>query len=330
MRTHSHALLLGIVALLAVGCAGRTVLRAYVPVPPQLAVRVFPEVVVVSGRTPDEIGLADAIAIHLARSGRGRIERVRSHEIELRRASGGFGPATAVLAIETHVQERAPRESSRYGASCWTEQCLADQRPSVEATLRLRVSEARSARVLQEVELRERDDSSDPDRRHALALARLRARAIAALEPTQVAVMLPLQDVDDPQVRSAIGWLRDGQARRARRALDRVARHASFSERSPAEQARILFDLGQALRLEARGHERIAPPELDAAERAIRRAVMLDPCSTYLEAMTQVASEREAEQRMRDIDAATHANFALAMPSDVPAPPPGYGYAMAP
>ena len=48
-----------------------------------------------------------------------------------------------------------------------------------------------------------------------------------------------------------------------------------------------------------------------------------------LDAVTQVGAEREVEERMRQIDDATHANFALALPADVPHPPPGYGYATA-
>lgn len=320
-----------LVLLLAAGCAPGTAVRVNVPVPPRLAVRVFPEVIVVSGRTPDEVGLADGIVAHLARSGRGRIERVSTQELALRQASGAFGPATAILAIEARVQERLAQPTQDRGSAwCRTERCWGDAIVVVDATLRLRLSEARSGRVLQEIELRERDGSADASRRRGRALDRLRAGAIAALDPTQVAVTLFLVDVDDPEVRAAVALLRDGEPRRARRTLDRVVRHASFAERAPSERARVLFDLGQALRLEARDDARNAAHVLDAAERILRRAALLDPGRLYLDAVTQVVTEREAEQRMRDIDDATHANFAVALPAEVPRPPLGYGYATAP
>ena len=291
MSTRSPALWVLAFVLVAAGCARSTAVRVTVPVPARLAVRVFPEVLVVSGRTPDEVGLADAMATHLARAGRGRIERLSTQDLELRRASGAFGPATAILAIEARVQERLARQpGERVASGCRTEACWNDEILVVEATLRLRVSEARSGRVLQEIELRARDASIDESRRRVRVLERLRAGAIATLDPTQVAITLVLQDVDDPRVRSAIALLRGGDPRRARRALDGVVRHASFSERSTAEQARILFDLGQALRLEAREGPRLAAAAFEAAERILRRAASLAPCSVYLDAVTQVAA----------------------------------------
>ena len=49
----------------------------------------------------------------------------------------------------------------------------------------------------------------------------------------------------------------------------------------------------------------------EAAERILRRAASLAPCSVYLDAVAQVANEREVEERMRQIDDATHAGWSV-------------------
>jgi hypothetical protein len=300
---------------------------------PRLAIRVFPEIVVVSGGVPLELGVADALAAHLARNGRARVLRVDRAQLELRHASGTFGPATAILSVEARIDERIQSTWDRRPRSeCPTDGGMSgtlDATLAVDASVRLRVTEARTTRVLQELELREREVCGDPETRRARAVARVRARALEVVDATQAAAAIALEDVDHPDVRLAIVWAREGRAHRARLALEAIANEESFHGRGEDERARILFDLGQALRLEARTGERMGVAELAAADRALRAALALERRTPYYEAVAEVAVELAAAERMREFDEATSTNFAMALPHDLPSPPPGYGYAMA-
>ena len=57
-----------VIALCAAGCGGSLQLRARVETPPELPLRVFPEVAVVHGTAPEDYEVAEALARHLASS----------------------------------------------------------------------------------------------------------------------------------------------------------------------------------------------------------------------------------------------------------------------
>ncbi|MDQ3036258.1 MAG: hypothetical protein M3Y87_27910, partial [Myxococcota bacterium] len=73
-----------------VGCGGTLQVAALVPVPPELPVRVFPELAIVHGTTPDDLDVADALARHLGASSAGtRVEHLDQDALDARRASFG-------------------------------------------------------------------------------------------------------------------------------------------------------------------------------------------------------------------------------------------------
>lgn len=307
-------------------------LRATVEVPPELPVRVFPEVVVVPGTAPEDLEVADALARHLAASAGLRVVRLDEEALERRRASGTLGPASAVLRVDTHVLETTRAGfASRPETVCTTWGCSTVRRtvmedlPVVVGRVALRVHEARSDRLLQELRVEERDEGADPLSMRMRIVDRLRQRVIGAVDSGERSLDLELVDVDDSEVRAALEALRAGHCHEARVALERVVERESFESLPADVRARVLFDLGQARRLDARAAtEEQAEAVLREAEETIRESIRLHPDAVFARALAQLAEERAARERMRAHRAATSHNYALDRAPPVPDAPPGY------
>lgn len=320
-RSLTTVFALGAIATAALtGCGGGLQVRALVPVPPDLPVRVFPELAVVYGTAPDDLAVSDALARHLAASSDGaRVAHLDEHALDARRANGRFGPASAVLRVDTRVLETTrpafvthpETVCTAYGCQTYRRTTVED-RPVVVATVVLRVFEGRSDRLLQELRLEEREEGSDALSMRLRVLTRLRERVISSVDPGQRQVRIELLDVDDGEVRAALEALRGGHVLEARAALERITEREGFERRPAAVRARVLFDLGQARRLDAR----VVPPDLEEArlaeaEATIRLALRTHPEAVYARALDQIEEERTARARMRaHADATTH-NFAL-------------------
>lgn len=307
--------------------------RAEVPLPPEVPVRAFPEIVVVVEGHGESAEIADALARHLAASARSsRIERL--DEIALGNRS--LGPAAIVIRIDVRVLESLrPTWVTRPQTVCGPWGCTTQDRTTmsdvavVDAEVVLEVSEGRSGRVLQELRLREREENADVIGMRLRAIARLRARVIAAVEPRSIVLDVEFEPVDDAEVRAALEAIRAGHPGQARRALERVLEHDGFASRDVEERAKILFDLGQARRLEARAEASLSAQEraqrIEEAAGAIRAAIRLDPRAPYARALEQIEAEREAAERMRALEEAALHNFALDRGEPtVPAPPSAY------
>lgn len=344
MRIARHALAL-VFALGLGACAGRMHVDAVVSLPPELPLRAFPEIIVMIDGLRDEHDIAEGVAAHLTASATGsRVLRLDEDQLHALRERGQLGPAAVILRVRTRVIESTrPSWIVRPETVCGPWGCRTEQRrllidiPVIEAIALLRVHEGRTGRMLQELPLRERDDGNDPLGMRLRAMMRLRARAIAALDPGQVRVSIELEPVDDDAVRAALEAIRTGHPAEARQALERIATHDGFESRAVDDRARILFDLGQARRLEARAAHALTEAEREArlveAERSIRGAIHLRPREVYARALAQIAEERQARERMRALEEAASHNFALAAGTGgeaVPAPPPSYEGATAP
>ncbi|AKF06515.1 hypothetical protein [Sandaracinus amylolyticus] len=335
---HSDVIV-AIVALLTCGCGGSLQVRATVETPPELPIRVFPEVAIVHGTAPEDFDVADALAHHLAASARDglRVEHVDEDGLERRRANGSFGPASAIIRVDTHVVETArPSFLSRPDTVCTTWGCntvrrsVVEDLPVVVGRVMLRVSEARTDRLLQELTIEEREEGSDPLSMRMRIVERLRRRVIGAVDPGERQLDVELVDVDDAEVRAALQAVREGHPREALATLERVVSRRTFEQRSDEQRARVMFDLGQARRLAARASgEPDVDSRLEVAERTIRDALMLHPEATFARALTQLREERAARERMRAHRAAASHNFALDRGPAVPPAPPGYS-ALAP
>lgn len=335
-----------LVALSVAACGSGLRVSVVVPVPPDLPVRAFPEIIVILEGLPEEIEVAEAIAAHLAASaGSSRIERLDEARLAMRRAQGALGPASIVLHVEVRMVESLRSSwTTRPETVCGPWGCATQQRtvmidvPQIDATAVLHVSEARSGQPLQDLPLREHDESGDAIGMRMRALMRLRERAIAAIDPGRVVLAIELAPVDDAAVRAALDAIRGGHPGEARRALERIAARDDFGARRAEDRAKILFDLGQARRLEARTGEGLGEVEREArlgeSEEAIRGAIRIDPQPIYARALAQIDEERQAAARMRTLEEAASHNFALQRggssggelpPESVPEPPPGYG-----
>lgn len=320
-------------------CGGSMQVGAMVQVPPELAVRVFPEVAVVPGGAPEDLEVADALADHLALAAPGdaarggaRVSRIDEAGLDRRRANGRFGPACAVLRVETRVIETSrPTFVSQPETVCTAWGCQTYRRtvmqdlPVVMGTVVLRVFEARTDRLLQELRLEEREEGSDSLAMRLRVVERLRRRAVGAVDPGHVEVRVELLEVADGEASAALRALREGHPREAREALERIVRRHDFESRALEVRARLLFDLGQAERLEARV---LPDPEQEAAlaraEDTLRRALRARPEEAFARALSQIAEERAARERMQAHRAAASHNFALDRSPSVPPPPPGY------
>lgn len=321
-------------ALVWSGCGGSFHVGSAVPIAPTLPVRVFPELAIVHGTEPDDFDLAAALARHLALSSAdARIEHLDRETLDRRRVQGLLGPASAVLRVETRVVETTRTSfATEPETVCTSSSCQTHRRttlrdvPVVIATLFLQVSEGRSGRVLQEVRIRERDEGLDVFSMRLRVLDRLRQQAIGSIDIGQRELRIELLDSSDAQVRSALQAIRDGQIGHGCAVLERVVSHPNFRRRTPREQARILFDLGQTRRLALRNLpvSESDDERLDAARDALQRALGIHPEAEFARAIDQLEEERSARFRMRAHAEATAHNFRIDRERTAPAPPPGY------
>jgi hypothetical protein len=326
---------IALLVLSAVASCGHGIaVQAVVRVPPQLPVRVFPEIVVVAGIEREDVEVADALADHLRATGAARVERLDEERLEARRVAGDLGPAAAVVRVQTRVLETTrPTFVSRPETVCTTWGCstmrrsVVDDVPVTLGRVVLRVSEGRSGRPLQVLAIDEREEGNDPLAMRLRVVTALRRRAIAAVDTGEQQVAIELAEVDDPEVRAALAAIPRGHPSEARAALERIVARSDFASRAVEVRARIIFDLGQARRLEARqdgGSDLDVAERLAESERAIRDAMRLHPEPPYGRALAQIEEERRARARMRAHEAAASHNFALDEGTAVPEPPPGY------
>jgi hypothetical protein len=342
VRTHLPALS-PLLFLALVGCGGSVQVGSLVELPPELPVRVFPEVAVVPGTAPEDLDVADALARHLAAGAFGgledaRVVRLDDLGLERRRERGSFGPASAVIHVRTRVIESVrPTLFTRPETVCTAWGCSTIRRtvvedfPVVMGRVVLRVTEGRSGRLLQELALEEREEGADTLSMRLRVVERLRRRVLGAVDPGQRQVGIELLDVDDPEVRAALEAVRAGHPSEARTRLERLVAREGFAQQPPELRARVLFDLGQVRRLDAReASEELQESVLARAEEELRESLRLHPAPEYARALSQLSEERAARARMRAHRAAASHNFALDRTPALPAPPPGYEDALPP
>lgn len=334
MRSWPAALFL---ALVLAGCGGSFTVTAMVARAARVPVRVFPQIAVVPGLEPGDGELALHVQDHLARRGRSEVLLIRQPELAVQRAAGQIPRTAVVLEVSARIIEtsrpifhtRPETVCNPWGGCSIVQRRVVDDMPVVVGYLSLLVTEGASGRELQSVHDEVRDEGSDPLSMRLRVESALRARATDLVDESDEEVRVELLEVDDQDVRVALLSIRDGDLARGRRLLDQVIASPRFRGLPAPVRARILFDAGQARRLDASDEQR-----LEHARGMLRAALELDPRHEYGRALEQVRVEWEERERIREQEAAADHNFRLlgaeppavrTLPSaDVPTPPSSY------
>lgn len=337
MRVHRVALLSALL-LLAAGCGDTMVVAARVARPAVLPVRAFPQVYVVSVGGADAGAVADRLAHHLAErpgpaTARLSVRRLTHDRLAALRRDGSVARVSVVVVVEVSISEdQRPDFSSRPTTVCGPGGCYLATRPypndipTLRARAHFQVEDGPTGRVLQQATLEARDEGSEPLSMRGRAVLDLAERARGLVDGGARAVDVALVEVDSDDVRRALALLERGQWAAGARSLSRIVAAPSFAQRTPAQRAATLFDLGQARRFSG-PDDATALARLDAAVDAMRQAMRLEPRALYAEGLRDVERQRRdlalsTEQR----EAAAH-NFALsrsAPPPAVPAVPAAY------
>jgi len=311
-------------------CAGRLTVRSTLSVPPELALRVFPEVYLVADGDAASTSLARALATHLGTSPGLRVEMVGASQLRALLAAGRIGAAAAVVHVEAHLADSTVGGLvQRHEPVCGPWGCTYQRRtvlvdvPVVRARASLRVRTALGDRVLEQRTFTLEESGGDPLTLALRAQAQLERVATQTIDPALREVQVELLPSGQVPVTTALEALREGRVEVAVATLEGLVANDSFTDLSASDQATILFDLGQARRLSAAVAPDTDARRLDRAEEALRRAIMLRPEPTLALALEQLDAEREARRLAEAYAQAAAHNFSLAA-SAVPEPPSSY------
>ena len=319
---------------LALGaCARGPVVSATYEVPATVPLRSFPRVVVTSGHDTLEITMAQELVGHLDADI--QVQRVDRDRLEQLRRAGQIPSATLVVMIELRTREGIDvQTTSRQETVCGPNGCYRRTRydeydvPTLEATTTVTVYEGPTARVLQRATLEAKERGREYDAMRARILEHFLTDLKRLVDSRAERVEVRLLPVDLPGVAEALEQIALGKWREGRLVLERAARSDAAGALERGDRARLFYDLGVARRFDPLSAERDSDAHFDAAERALRQAIDLDPRPRYADALAQLREHRRATNEISRQREATERNFALEQQRDpdssVPAPPPGY------
>ena len=182
--------------------------------------------------------------------------------------------------------------------------------------------------MLQRVDRSARERGRSWEQMRGRLLERLLVDVRALVDPHEEVVRVRLLPVDLPGVETALATLAAGEWREGRRQLENAAGTPEAESLSPAQRARLLYDLGIARRFDAGSAEDDPDQHFADAEAALRQAIELDPEARYAEALASLREHRSANREIARQREATERNFALERQADphvvAPPPPPGY------
>lgn len=322
-----------VVGLLATswGCGGATTVAATVVHPAQVPVRSYPRIWIAGGHLDHEIELLDALADHL-RGGRAEVRRVELDHLEPMRVQGRIPPATVVVILDLRfVEATRPEWTTRPETVCGPLGCYTANRsyayelPTLRARLTVTVYDGPTARVEQRVTIDAHDEGDDYlDMRHEV-VRQLKTKLLRMVDQRRESVEVELLEVDVPEVERALAVIEEGDWTRGRRMLEEAWHGGAVRSLEPEDRARVLYDIGQARRFDP---STLDDPEahFDAAERALRAAVRLDPRDEYDRALAALRRHRREVVVARAQQEAAEHNYRLAEPAapPVPDPPPDY------
>ncbi len=317
-----------LLACLAGGCTPAVTVRGAVLQPARVPIRAFPTILVVTNADPDTETLADAVARHLE-GGDSTVRRLREVELDDLRDAGQVARATAVVRLRVTVTTREQaRWDRRSELSCGPGGCIQRARsvvagvPIVVGDVALDVIDGPSGRVLQRERLLAEESGPDDVAARLRVAERLVERVGELVDQRTEQVAVQLLPLEEPAVREALQTIAEGRWGAGRRQLERFVAGPAFASLPPRDQARALYDLGQARRF-----DRSLPAEtrFDRAAEALRRAVRLTPEPRFAEALAQLDDHRRSRAMVAEQRAATAHNFALAARErEAPTPPPSY------
>lgn len=325
---------LGIAALCVVSatsaCSGTWVARGTLVRPAQLPLRTFPLVLIASSPLDGDEGMADVLAAHLGSSEGVEVRRVRVTELEPMRRAGTLPSASVVVIVETRTVESVrPEWTSRPETACVAGGCYTADRPvayevsQITMLASIWVHDGPSARRLQEVELRVDDEGVEFEDLRARARETLSERVRRAVDSGEIPIDVELLDVDLAGVGYALRVLEAGGWSEGRRILARLVQSRAFTALDAEDRARVLYDLGQAVRFDVSSDEP-TDERLVASAALFRAALHLDPDARYAHALASVDRQRNDEALFRAQQRAREHNFALG--AQAPVTPAGYGF----
>jgi tetratricopeptide (TPR) repeat protein len=324
------------------GCNRGVEVRVPTLAPALLPIRAFPEIWILAGDLPEEQALATALAAHLARAQRSRVEVVDAARWLALRESGQVGPVSVLVRLRLDFHDRTETLwTTRHEPLCDGFGCYSVPRsipfevPALKARLNVFAYDTHGGGLQQRVMLEAKDVGGTDDGMRIDVVAQLTEQLEAATEQRIQTLDIGLVPLDLPEGARALALAEAGRLRAALAMLEPWTRPEALRRLDTQTQARVLYDVAQLRRVvPARPAARIE--QLALAREALQAAMRLDPAGRYAEALG--ALERQ-EQRLRWVrdqrDAAEH-NFDLrrrlkvkaAAPEApfpaLPEPPPAY------
>ena len=325
--------------LLLAGCGGGLSVVAHVPRPAEVPARAFPVVWLVPLGDEEARALARLARDHLAGDDASRdVTLSDRHAVEARRAEGRLPPAALVVELALRLVAEPSLGFSQRTDPCMAYSadgpCVSSQRRvlseavMIRAQLAVDARDAQSGELLQRVVLEEHEEAPSPlDELTARlqVLSRLGTRLLALFDAARDEIRVELVALDDPRGQEALRIARDGRWGEARARLVELASAAEQERWPDAQRAAVLFDLGQARRLDTSDRLPILE-RLDRAAAILADALRLHPDERTARALEQLRAQRDAHQLAAEQAAAAAHNFALdaEAPLETPHVPEGY------
>jgi tetratricopeptide (TPR) repeat protein len=300
---------------LVAACSQSLAVRAPVLIPARVPVRAFPEIWVVGGDSPEERYLLDRLAAHLAQDGEREVRRVDADELEPLRQQGAIDASTAVVWLNASFREAARRYWDTAPVHyCGYYGCAVDYQSfvvnalEVTGSVDLTVYEGPTARVLQRETFEQAVTGDHVQAQRDQVLELLGMELESAVDVLKARERFVLYKVDMPEVKRALEQIRKGDWDAGRAELE--AAKQKLGGHKKGTQARVWYNLGLARWL-APGEEGLTQSAYEAALRALRQAVALDPKPAYQGAIPELQQARERHAVLEAQRSAAKHNFAL-------------------
>ena len=319
--------------LLCAGCAQVVNIPLRLTRAAQVPVRAFPRVLVVADPTDESAQVAAHLVAHLG-GGRSRVREVSRRRARELVRTGTLRPGTILVHVRAElISSERPTVVRRRELECGPLGCVDRQRSRFEAVpvltgyARLTVVDGVTGRRLQREEVSASETSDDPMGMRLRVLERLLSLTAELVDPQVELQPVELLPTELPEVQAAVRELRGGHATRARRRLTRLVRSDHFSALPLEVRAQVLFDLGQAHRLDVGVP---AALRFRRSHEALRAAVRLVPEPRFARALDQLESQRRSRAEVLAQERATAHNYGIARDAaegrdrSVPNAPTGY------
>lgn len=259
------------------------------------------------------------------------VEVVDEAGVQAMRREGRMPLASAIVRLRLQYDSAtATRARERNETICGTRGCITRPRtvfvqvPTLSALLVASVHEGPSDRTLQEVRFQAESGAGVVDvLQRDSVLRQLRSQVLETLDPQRRSLRIRLQTLELAGSELALRALRDGEWTQGRGALERLTRDAEAL--SDEDRAAFYYDLGVARRFDPQTLSSDEDAHFDAAERALRRAVRLNPQPLYAAALEDVRRHRRERALLAAQREAAGENFREDEAAAAsPAPPDAY------